>query len=92
MDLAALAEFTEGYSGADIVLLAKEAAMRPVRRLLDQVDMDDISSADGLRLDAICPEDIAAALQSVRPSASLYKERYETWQAEFGATSSGGGV
>ncbi len=28
---------TEGYSGADLVLLCKEAAMRPVRRLMVQV-------------------------------------------------------
>jgi SpoVK/Ycf46/Vps4 family AAA+-type ATPase len=32
VDLCAVAEATDGFSGADIRLLCKEAAMRPVRR------------------------------------------------------------
>jgi katanin p60 ATPase-containing subunit A1 len=38
-----LAERTDGYSGADIVLLCKEAAMRPVRRLMQSLRSLDLS-------------------------------------------------
>jgi SpoVK/Ycf46/Vps4 family AAA+-type ATPase len=34
IDFPALAARTDQYSGSDIVLLCKEAAMRPVRRLM----------------------------------------------------------
>lgn len=32
-----IAEVTEGYSGADVELLCREAAMKPVRRLMDRL-------------------------------------------------------
>ncbi len=38
--LDGLAAATEGYSGSDIKLLAKEAAMRPLRRLMARLDLD----------------------------------------------------
>lgn len=38
-----LVDRTEGYSGSDIRLLCKEAAMQPVRRLMAQLeDMQDV--------------------------------------------------
>jgi katanin p60 ATPase-containing subunit A1 len=36
-----LATLTEGFSGADIKLLCKEAAMRPVREILQQIESLD---------------------------------------------------
>ena len=37
LDYKNLAARTEGYSGSDIVLVCKEAAMRPVRRLMNKL-------------------------------------------------------
>lgn len=35
VDINHCAEVTQGYSGADIKLLCKEIAMRPIRRIID---------------------------------------------------------
>ena len=39
-----IAQLTDGYSGADIELLCRESAMKPVRRLMDQLSKLDMSS------------------------------------------------
>ena len=67
-----LAKKTDGYSGADIRLVAKEAAMRPLRRLmskLEQLNLNDSTDNDGISskklidaLDPIKVEDVVAAL------------------------------
>ena len=46
VDLKEIAQKTEGFSGSDIRLLCKEAAMKPVRRLLQRIDNLDIDSTD----------------------------------------------
>lgn len=33
-----LAQMTDGYSGADIVLVCKESAMRPLRKLMKKLE------------------------------------------------------
>merc|ERR1719272_1462702 len=42
LDYAKLASLTEEWSGSDIRLLCKEAAMHPLRRLMAQMEMDDM--------------------------------------------------
>lgn len=37
---------TDGYSGSDVRLVCKEAAMRPLRRLMDVLDEDESSGSD----------------------------------------------
>ncbi|KAJ3241490.1 Katanin p60 ATPase-containing subunit A-like 2 [Chytriomyces hyalinus] len=47
MDYDALAHLSDGYSGSDIQLVCKEAAMRPLRRLFDLIEMNDASESGG---------------------------------------------
>ena len=39
VSLDSIAKKTEGYSGADIRLLCKEAAMKPMRRLMEKLEL-----------------------------------------------------
>ncbi len=80
IDFNKLAELTEGYTGHDIALLAREAIMRPIRELarsglLDQKD----AKPRPVRM-----EDFIAALKVIRPSVSK-KEiiKYEQWARMF---------
>ncbi|GAX76581.1 hypothetical protein CEUSTIGMA_g4027.t1 [Chlamydomonas eustigma] len=43
--LSRVAELTEGYSGSDVFLVAKEAAMRPLRRLMTKLEAASCSSS-----------------------------------------------
>jgi len=54
-----LAAQTEGFSGSDVVLLAKEAAMRPLRRLMLRIEQNAV-----LPVDACCGSDIALQIHN----------------------------
>ena len=82
-----IAERTEGYSGSDLVLVAKEAAMRPLRRLLATLDLDGprrggLPPAPGL----VTADDMDAALAKTRPTVAAYADKYTAWESEFGST------
>jgi katanin p60 ATPase-containing subunit A1 len=79
VDYSALAEASEGFSGADLKLMCKEAAMCPVRRLLAAKPPSGTKEVP-----PVTAFDCLHALQSVRP-APVDRERYAQWQRDFGA-------
>lgn len=97
-DLAECARATEGYSGADIRLLSKEAAMRPVRRVLASIEeesrrnhpgvqaISDEDVANMVRKNPVTPDDLREARRSTSKSCgSAFGERYERWMREYGS-------
>ncbi len=44
-----LATATEGYSGSDVTLVAKEAAMRPLRRLMTRLEATPVGPGEWTR-------------------------------------------
>lgn len=81
-----LAEKTEGYSGSDIRLLCKEAAMRPVRKIFDILEKhykDDMKELPPLQVEPVLTSDVEAALVRTKPSAKNIQVKYEKWQQEF---------
>ncbi|KXZ47532.1 VPS4 protein [Gonium pectorale] len=80
-----LAERTEGYSGSDVAVVAKEAAMRPLRRLMSKLELDGpVDPHAKLELGPITVEDARAALEVTKPSARLLEERYRKFNEEYG--------
>ena len=70
VDLKQISKTTHGFVGADLEVLAKEAAMRSLRRILPEIDLDeDKISSEILQKIQISSEDFADALKEVRPSA-----------------------
>lgn len=84
--LDVIAQRTEGYSGSDLVLVAKEAAMRPLRRLLAKLDLDaPRQGAKAPQPGLVDAADLDAALAATKPTVHTYAERYNQWEAEFGS-------
>jgi transitional endoplasmic reticulum ATPase len=70
VDLKQISKITHGFVGADLEVLAKEAAMRSLRRILPEIDLDEEKvSSEILQKIQITSEDFRDALKEVRPSA-----------------------
>jgi len=70
VDLQQISKTTHGFVGADLEVLSKEAAMRSLRRILPEIDLDeDKISTEALQKIQITGEDFRDALKDVRPSA-----------------------
>jgi transitional endoplasmic reticulum ATPase len=65
-----LADATHGYTGADISLLMKEAAMKALRRIMPQLNLDqETISAEILDRLTVTMEDFTDAMREIQPSA-----------------------
>ncbi|CAA0832933.1 P-loop containing nucleoside triphosphate hydrolases superfamily protein [Striga hermonthica] len=82
-----MVEKTEGYSGSDLRLLCKEAAMQPLRRLMANLEAEkELVPEDELpKVGPITRGDIEVALRNTRPSAHLHAHRYEKFNADYGS-------
>ena len=70
VNLDQIAKITHGFVGADLEILAKEAAMRSLRRILPELDLEQEKiSSEILQKIVINDEDFRDALKEVRPSA-----------------------
>jgi ribosome biogenesis ATPase len=88
----------EGYSGADLAAVVREAGVRALRRALGTLEeMDEGQSAAGVGLEVVvgssdrggvvvAVEDFQAALEKVAPSVSKsQRRRYEGLRETFGS-------
>ena len=70
VDLEQISKITHGFVGADLEVLSKEAAMRSLRRILPEIDLDEEKvSSEILQKIQITSEDFRDALKEVKPSA-----------------------
>ncbi len=70
VDLKQISKITHGFVGADLEVLSKEAAMRSLRRIIPEIDLDEEKvSSEILQKIQITSEDFRDALKEVKPSA-----------------------
>ena len=89
IDWGKLVLMTEGYSGADLSNVCREASMMPLRRkLLSGININ-MSEIEALRKDVEVPltmEDFIASLKNTQKSVGKESlDDYAKWMAEFGS-------
>ena len=79
-DIDLIVNMTKGYSGSDMINVCREAAMMPIRTI---VDIEDVN-VDNLR--GVNKEDFMMSLHAVKPSVSDKTiGQYIDWNKEFGS-------
>ncbi len=69
VDLDYFAEITHGYVGADLAALAREAAMKTLRRVLPNINLDEEIPIEVLESLKVTKEDFMNAFKEIQPSA-----------------------
>jgi len=89
VDILELASVTEGYSGADIHVVCREASMMPMRRLLSMLNPKEIQEMrqnGELIIPRVLQNDLLQAISNTKPSVS--KEiliKYAEFEREYGS-------
>ncbi|XP_068185341.1 katanin p60 ATPase-containing subunit A-like 1 isoform X2 [Antennarius striatus] len=87
VDLDLIAEKIEGYSGADITNVCRDASMMAMRRRIQGLSPEEIRalSKDELQM-PVTMEDFTLTLKKISKSVSAADlEKYEAWMSEFGS-------
>ena len=79
---------TQGYSGADIANVCREASLMPFRKLLmKQNDIEEIAKMQSQIDIPLTMDDFSQALRNISKSVSNeFLVRYAKWMKEFGNT------
>uniref|UniRef100_A0AAR2IKU1 Katanin p60 ATPase-containing subunit A-like 2 n=1 Tax=Pygocentrus nattereri TaxID=42514 RepID=A0AAR2IKU1_PYGNA len=80
-----LAQEMEGYSGSDIRLVCKEAAMRPVRKIFDALENHCEGQCDMpfIELETVTTADFLEVITHTKPSARNLTDRFSAWEKEY---------
>ena len=87
VNLEEIAEKLDGYSGADITTVCRDASMMGMRRKIEGMTIEDIQklSKDELNIPAKM-QDFLEVLKRVSPSVCKADlEKYEKWMQDFGS-------
>jgi katanin p60 ATPase-containing subunit A1 len=88
VDLDAIADKLEGYSGADITNVCRDAAMMAMRKCVQGLTPDEIRAIPKHEMEApTTMADFLAAIGKVNKTVSDKDlKKYEDWMKEFGST------
>jgi katanin p60 ATPase-containing subunit A1 len=87
MDVESLAEKTEGYSGADISLICRDASLMSMRRAIEGKTPDQIRNMPKEELEQpITLEDFTKSLNKTKPSVNPEDiKKFNKWSLEHGS-------
>jgi katanin p60 ATPase-containing subunit A1 len=83
-----LAKICEGYSGSDIFLICRDAAMMPMRRQISNKSTEEIleMKSKGELKFTLTMDDFKEAISHTQPSVGPNDHKmYEKWMKEFGS-------
>lgn len=88
LDLEDIATSLDGYSGADITNVCRDASMMSMRRKIAGLTPEEIRNLPKAELELpVSPDDFREAIKRINKSVSKEDlETYEKWMAEFGST------
>ncbi|GIY04353.1 katanin p60 ATPase-containing subunit A-like 1 [Caerostris darwini] len=88
LDLEEVANTLDGYSGADITNVCRDASMMAMRRKIAGLTPEEIRNLPKEELELpVSPEDFREAIKKINKSVSKEDlEKYDKWMAEFGST------
>jgi katanin p60 ATPase-containing subunit A1 len=88
IDFKVLVQKSEGYSGADITSVCRDAAMMPMRRKLmsNDFDLDNITANQEDMNVPITMNDFLEALENIQRSVNQDQlDKFQEWMDQFGA-------
>ncbi|XP_041055746.1 katanin p60 ATPase-containing subunit A-like 1 isoform X2 [Carcharodon carcharias] len=87
VDVTIIAEKMEGYSGADITNVCRDASMMAMRRRIQGLSPEEIKALSKEELQMpVTMDDFELSLKKISKSVSASDlEKYATWMAEFGS-------
>ncbi|XP_077473003.1 katanin p60 ATPase-containing subunit A-like 1 isoform X1 [Stigmatopora argus] len=87
VDLDIIAGKTEGYSGADITNVCRDASMMAMRRRIQGLSPEEIRALSKEELlMPVMMEDLTLTLKKISKSVSVSDlEKYKAWMSEFGS-------
>ncbi|XP_028292237.1 katanin p60 ATPase-containing subunit A-like 1 isoform X1 [Gouania willdenowi] len=87
VDLDLIAEKIDGFSGADITNVCRDASMMAMRRRIDGLTPEEIRALSKEELQMpVTMEDFNLTLKKISKSVSVADlEKYEAWMSEFGS-------
>ena len=87
IDFSTMASKTNGFSGADVALVCKEAAMRPLRRLMDEIEMEPSSKQiedKMIKVEPVTADDLNAALSTTKPTGLVHAALFKDFASRYG--------
>ncbi|XP_013776338.1 katanin p60 ATPase-containing subunit A1-like [Limulus polyphemus] len=87
LDITEVARKLDGYSGADITNVCRDASMMAMRRKISGLTPEEIRNLPKEELELpVSPEDFEEAMRKINKSVSKHDlEKYVEWMAEFGS-------
>ena len=90
-DFDLVAARTDGYSGADVDIICREATMRTIRVMIAKLESDRNLGNEAVQRPQVSTDDVIESIKVTKPTNSnIDPQKYAKWEKEFGSTISAG--